>query len=72
MYADHDMPESARQHPPDGEAIPEAIRHEEKTKERPAAPTGQMPEQDTVPVRSSLDKILRHEKLRQRSARKED
>jgi hypothetical protein len=60
------MAEPARQHDPDGEAVPEAISHEEKTLEVPAVPE-RIADQDTVPVRSSLEKILRHEMLRHQS-----
>ena len=66
MYAD-DMAEPARQHVPDDEAVPEAISHEEKTVEMPAVPEA-IAEQDTVPVQSSLEKILRHEMLRHQSS----
>ena len=70
MYADH-MGEPARHHAPDGEAVPEAIIHEEKTLEMPAFsdPVPQpVVERDTVPVVSSLEKILRHAMLRHQSA----
>jgi hypothetical protein len=66
------MAEPAPQQRPDGEAVPEPVRHEEKTVEVPAVPEHLLVEQDTVPVRSSLDKMLRHEVLRQRSARDDD
>ena len=61
------MAQPARQHAPDGDAVPEAISHEEKTVEMPAVPE-EIAEQDTVPVQSSLEKILRHEMLRHQSA----
>jgi hypothetical protein len=63
------MVEHALQHTDHGEAVPEAIRHEEKTIEVTGVPEGMLPEQETVPVRSSLEKMLRHERLRKRSAR---
>jgi hypothetical protein len=66
------MAEPALQRVLDGEAVPEAIRHEEKTVEMPGAPTEPLPDQDTVPVRSSLQKMLRHEMLRHQSTRDED
>lgn len=66
------MPEPAPQQRPDGEAVPEPVRHEEKTVEVPAVPEGRLVEQDTAPVQSSLDRMRRHEVLRQRSARDED
>jgi hypothetical protein len=65
------MSEPARQHLPD-EGVPEAIRHEEKTLEVPAVPAEILLDQDTVPVRSSLEKILRHEMLRHESSRDEN
>ena len=64
------MADHARQHAMDSEALPEAIRHEEKTAEVPGVPE-RVIEQDTVPVRSSLEMMVRHEALRQRSARKD-
>jgi hypothetical protein len=66
------MPEHACHHAPDGEAVPEAIGHEEKTVEVPGVPREPLPDQETVPVRSSLEKMLRHEVLQQRSARDDD
>jgi hypothetical protein len=66
MYADH-MAEPARHRVPDGEAVPEAITHEEKTVEMPAVPE-HVGAEETVPVRSSLEKILRHEMLRHQSS----
>jgi hypothetical protein len=66
------MGEPAREHVPDGEAVPEAIRHEEKTLEMPAVPEELLRDQETVPVRSSLEKMLRHEMLRHQSARDDD
>jgi hypothetical protein len=65
------MADHARPHAMDGEAVPEAVRHEEKTREVPGAPEKPLPEQETVPVRSSLEKMVRQEMLRQRSARDE-
>jgi hypothetical protein len=65
------MAEPARPHVLDGEAVPEPIRHEEKTAEMPAVPKEILPE-ETAPVRSSLEKMLRQEVLRQRSARGDD
>lgn len=67
MYPDH-MAEPARQHVKDGEAVPEAVRHDEKTVEVPAFQLPAVPEpiadRDTVPNHSSLGKLLRHEMLR--------
>jgi hypothetical protein len=63
------MADHARQHAMDSEAVPQAIRHEEKTAEVPAAVPERVIEQDTVPVRSSLEKMVRQEMLRKRSAR---
>ncbi|HXU81354.1 MAG TPA: hypothetical protein VN914_08150 [Polyangia bacterium] len=62
------MAEPARQPLPDGEAVPEAVAHEEKTVEVPGVPESVLVEQDTVPVRSSLAKMLRHEMLRHQSS----
>jgi hypothetical protein len=66
MYPDH-MAQPARQHVRDDEAVPEAVTHDEKTLEMPAVPE-EIAERDTVPVRSSLEKMLRHEMLRHQSA----
>jgi hypothetical protein len=64
------MAQPARQHVPDDEAVPEAITHDEKTLEMPAMPAvpEEIADRDTVPVRSSLEKMLRHEMLRHQSA----
>jgi hypothetical protein len=61
------MAEPALQPLSDGEAVPEAIRHDEKTVEVSGVPEALLLDQDTVPVRSSLEKMLRHEMLRQQS-----
>jgi hypothetical protein len=69
MYPDH-MGEPARQHVPDGDAVPAAVDHE-KTVEVPAF-SDPVPEpiadRDTLPVRSSLESMLRHEMLRRQTA----
>jgi hypothetical protein len=64
------MSEPARNRVLDEEAVPAAIGHEEKTIEVPmgAIPEALRPEEPTVPVRTSLEKMLQHEMLRQRSA----
>jgi hypothetical protein len=64
------MSEPARNRVLDEEAVPAAISHDEKTIEVPAGaiPEALRPEEPTVPVRTSLEKMLQHEMLRQRSA----
>jgi hypothetical protein len=64
------MSDPARSRLLDDEAVPEVIDLDEKTIEVPAGadPEALRPEEPTVPVRSSLDKMLQHEMLRQRSA----
>jgi hypothetical protein len=62
------MSEPARQHVPD-DAVPVPVLHDEKTLEvQGAVPELIRANEDTVPVRSSLEKILRHEMLRHQSA----
>jgi hypothetical protein len=58
----------------DAEAIPVAVAPDEKTLEVPfhAVPEPVRIEEPTVPVISSLEKLLRHEMLRHRSARGDD
>lgn len=69
------MAEPARQHDADADAVPEPVSHEEKTLEVPAV-LDPVPEpvadRDTLPVRSSLETMLRHEMLRQLSARNDE
>ena len=65
------MSEPAHQPVPGDEAVPVAVSHDEKTLEMAAVPEPMRTDQDTVPVRSSLEKILRHEMLRHQSARNE-
>lgn len=57
----------------DDEAVPDHIGHDEKTIEVPggAIPEALLPEEPTVPVRTSLEMMLQHEMLRQRSAKDE-
>jgi len=61
------MAPPARQHVADGEAVPETISHEEKTREMPAVPEP-IADRDTVPNHSSLQNLLRHEMLRHQSS----
>lgn len=64
------MSEIARQYVPNDEAVPIAVSSDEKTLEMPVAvPEAIAADEETVPVRSSLDKAIRHEMLRQQSAR---
>ena len=65
------MSEPARKRVPDDEAVPVAISHDEKTIETAttAVPDLAIADDVTVPVKSSLEKIFRHEMLRQRSRR---
>jgi hypothetical protein len=65
------MSEPARNHVfDDDEGVPSFVGHDEKTLEVPAGaiPEAIRPEEPTVPVRTSLEKMLQHEMLRQRSA----
>ena len=68
------MSEPARNRLLDEDAVPAHIGHEEKTIEMPAGaiPEALRPEEPTVPVRTSLEKMLQHEMLRQRSARDDE
>jgi hypothetical protein len=67
------MSEPARNRFLDDEGVPDLIGHDEKTVEVPAGaiPEALRPDEPTVPVRTSLEKMLQHEMLRQRSARDE-
>jgi hypothetical protein len=67
------MSEPARNHVLDDEAVPAVIGHDEKTIEVPAGAIPEVirPDEPTVPVRTSLEKMLQHEMLRQRSANDE-
>jgi hypothetical protein len=71
MFPDH-MSRHAQERILDEDAVPLAVSHDEKTIETPAIPEPVGTEEPTVPVTSSLEKILRHEMLRHRSARDED
>lgn len=68
------MSAPAHQRAPEDDAVPRAISHEEKTLEMPAdaVPEAVRGEEPTVPVKSSLEKILRHEMLRHRSSSRDD
>jgi hypothetical protein len=63
------MSEIARQRVQDDEAVPVAVVNDEKTQEMPMGIPEVISAEETVPVRSSLDKLLRHEMLRHQSAR---
>jgi hypothetical protein len=64
------MSDRAHKPVPLDEAVPVAVTHEEKTVEMPAfeVPEEVPTDRDTVPVASSLQKLLRHEMLRHESA----
>jgi hypothetical protein len=62
------MSEVARKPVPHDDAVPTLIGHDEKTLEMPVAIPEAVPADEvTVPVKSSLEKILRHEMLRHQS-----
>jgi hypothetical protein len=68
------MSESARQRRSGQPSVPRIASPEEKTRELPAAaiPEQVRTDEDTVPVHSSLENILRHEMLRHQSERDDD